>query len=68
MIKREHILDNTCTELQQWFDDLWADKTLTKDVKKDVLAALARIGREYAAELNPPSDSSMINGIMNYEM
>lgn len=41
----------TCTELQQWFDDLWADKTLTKDVKKDVLAALARIGREYAPEL-----------------
>ena len=41
----------TCTELQQWFDDLWADKTLTKDVKKDVLDALARIGREYAPEL-----------------
>ena len=41
----------TCTELQQWFDELWADKTLTKDVKKDVLDALARIGREYAPEL-----------------
>ena len=41
----------TCTELQQWFDDLWVDKTLTKDVKKDVLDALARIGRDYAPEL-----------------
>ena len=41
----------TCTELQQWFDDLWADKMLTKDVKKDVLDALARLGREYAPEL-----------------
>ena len=41
----------TCAELQQWFDELWADKTLTKDVKKDVLNALARIGRDYAPEL-----------------
>ena len=40
----------TCTELRQWFDDLWADKTLTKDVKKDVLDALARIGKDYAPE------------------
>ena len=40
----------TCTELQQWFDELWGDETLTKDVKKDVLDALARIGRDYAPE------------------
>ena len=40
-----------CAELQQWFDDLWADEALTKDVKKEVLAALARIGRDYAPEL-----------------
>ena len=40
-----------CAELQQWFDDLWADKVLTKDVKKDVLDALARIGKDYAPEL-----------------
>ena len=39
-----------CAELQQWFDDLWADQTLTKDVKKDVLDALARIGQDYAPE------------------
>ena len=39
-----------CAELQQWFDDLWADKTLTEDVKKDVLDALARIGRDHAPE------------------
>ena len=38
-------------ELQQWFDDLWADEALTKDVKKEVLAALARMGRDYAPEL-----------------
>ena len=41
----------TCTELQQWFDDLWADETLTEDVKKKVLDALARIGKDYAPEL-----------------
>ena len=40
----------TCAELQQWFDELWTDKTLTKDVKKDVLDALARIGKDYAPE------------------
>ena len=40
----------TCAELQQWFDDLWADGTLTKDVKRMLLDALARIGRDYALE------------------
>ncbi len=37
-------------ELREWFDDLWADKALTKDVKKDVLDALARIGKDHAPE------------------
>lgn len=40
-----------CAELQQWFDDLWTDETLTRDVKKDVLDALARLGRDDAPEL-----------------
>ena len=33
-----------------WFDDLWADKELTRDAKADVLAALERLGRPYAPE------------------
>ena len=41
----------TCAELQKWFDALWADKELTKDVKQDVLDALNRIGKDHAPEL-----------------
>ena len=37
-------------ELQGWFDDLWADEALTHDVKQRVLAALNRLGKEYAPE------------------
>ena len=37
-------------ELRAWFDDLWADGALTADVKKDVLAALNRLGKNYAPE------------------
>jgi len=33
-----------------WFNDLWANKELTRDVKADVLAALERLGRPYAPE------------------
>lgn len=33
-----------------WFDDLWADETLTRDAKADVLSALERLGRPYAPE------------------
>ena len=40
-----------CTELQQWFDELWADRELTEDVKPAVLDALNRIGRDHAPEL-----------------
>ena len=40
-----------CAELQRWFDELWADKELTKDVKQDVLNALNRIGQDHAPEL-----------------
>ncbi len=39
-----------CAELRAWFDDLWADRALTVDVKKEVLAALARIGKDCAPE------------------
>ncbi len=43
--------EETCAELQQWFDTLWADTELTKDVKQDVLDALNRIGQDHAPEL-----------------
>ena len=39
------------TELQGWFDDLWADAQLTFDVKRQVLDALNRIGKDYPPEL-----------------
>ena len=39
-----------CAELQQWFDDLWVQGALTKDVKKEVLDALARIGKDHTPE------------------
>ena len=35
-------------ELRTWFDDLWNDKERTRDVKKDVLNALNRIGKDHA--------------------
>ncbi len=38
-------------ELQEWFDCIWADDSLTEDVKQQVLDALARIGKEHAPEL-----------------
>ena len=37
-------------ELQGWFDDLWADKQLTYDVKQQVLDALNRLGKDHAPE------------------
>ena len=37
-------------ELRDWFDRLWADKTLTRDAKKEVLNALKRIGMDYSPE------------------
>ena len=33
-----------------WFNTLWADRELTRDAKEEVLAALARLGRDYAPE------------------
>ena len=37
-------------ELRDWFDRLWADKTLTKDAKQEVINALERIGMDYSPE------------------
>ena len=37
-------------ELRAWFDALWNDRRRTEDVKGQVLEALARLGRDYAAD------------------
>ena len=42
--------DAQLAELRTWFDELWADEDLTYDAKKQVLAALDRLGRNYAPE------------------
>ena len=39
------------SELREWFDELWVNKRLTKDVKQDVLDVLSRIGKDHAPEL-----------------
>lgn len=36
--------------LLHWFDTLWNDHDLTRDAKQDVLAALERLGKDYAPE------------------
>ncbi len=37
-------------ELREWFDKLWSDESLTRDVKAEVLGALERMGRDLAPE------------------
>ena len=37
-------------EMKEWFDRLWGDEAQTKDVKREVLAALERIGKNYAPD------------------
>ena len=37
-------------ELRNWFNALWSDTGLTRDVKEEVLNALGRIGQEHAPE------------------
>ncbi len=45
------VSDETDREpLIRWFDDLWADNTLTRDAKPEVLAALERLGQAYGPE------------------
>ena len=39
-----------CNDLRIWFDELWSDLELTKDVKDEVLAALARLGEDFPPE------------------
>ena len=41
---------STVAELLAWFNTLWSDVQRTEDVKQQVLAALERIGRDYAPE------------------
>ena len=36
--------------LARWFDRIWADDSLTRDARQEVLDALERLGREYAPE------------------
>lgn len=38
-------------ELRAWFDELWTNKDLTRNVKKEVIAALNRIGKEHSPQL-----------------
>ena len=41
----------THAELRAWFDDLWADEKMTRNVKQDVLDVLNRLGKEHAPEI-----------------
>ena len=41
----------TCDELKQWFDGIWDDEHLTRNAKKQVLAALHRLGENCSPEL-----------------
>ena len=38
------------TEMKEWFDKLWGDEARTEDVKREVLAALNRLGKNHAPE------------------
>ena len=42
--------DEDRTALLNWFDALWRDEDLTRDVKDEVLAALGRLGQSYPPE------------------
>ncbi|WP_424946747.1 helicase-related protein [Candidatus Spongiihabitans sp.] len=41
---------DTCDQLKHWFDDVWRDENLTRDARKDVLAALRRLGENCSPE------------------
>ena len=38
-------------DLKAWFDEIWDDEKLVEDVKEQVLAKLAQIGKDHAPEL-----------------
>ena len=38
-------------QLKDWFDDLWDDDAQTKDVKKEVLEALGRLGKDQTPQI-----------------
>ncbi len=38
-------------ELRTWFDELWTNKELTRNVKREVIDALNRIGKDHSPEL-----------------
>ncbi len=42
--------EEVLVELREWFDKLWLDQVLTKDVKGDILDALHRIGKDHSPE------------------
>ena len=42
--------EKDCDDLKAWFDHIWTDTTLVKDVKAEVLAALNRLGKDHAPE------------------
>ena len=42
--------EEVLTELREWFDKLWLDQALTKDVKGEILDALHQIGRDHSPE------------------
>ena len=43
--------DRDRTDLKAWFDELWNNDELVEDVKAQVLAKLAQIGKDHAPEL-----------------
>lgn len=42
--------EKDCDDLKAWFDQIWEDTTLVKDVKTEVIAALNRLGKDHSPE------------------
>lgn len=51
-IELNHAVQSSQAEqlLAKWFDNIWHDKKLTQDAKKDVLEALERLAKDYSPE------------------
>lgn len=41
---------DNCSDMEQWFDELWNSQEYTEDVKEEVLDALNRLGKEQSPE------------------